>query len=349
MSPRPFGTLPTGETIACHTLMAGDAVVEILELGGIVRTLRVPDRAGRSDDVVLGFDRLEDYLDANSYFGAIVERIAGRVKGGQLMVGGQSFALPCNDGPNHLHGGRRGLDRRRWSATPIATKDGSAALRLNYHSPDGEEGYPGSVDITVIYRLTPDHCLIVESLASADRPTPLCLAHHSYYNLAGEGTGDISGHKAAIFARDYEPPADTRLTHSGRRSLVDGLPVDLRAPRRLAHVLPSLFQNHGDFYWLRNLGATLPDKPTLAARFTEPTSGRLLEVFTDDWCLQFYSGAHFNGSLVGKSGRPYRRHAGFCVECQGHPDAADRPEWGEILVRPGQLQRRTTIYRFSTT
>lgn len=345
---RAFGHLPSGPAVTCHTLSAGGASLEVLTLGGIVRALSLPDRAGRLTDVVLGFDRLEDYLGGGAYFGAMVGRIAGRLTAGKLLVEGCEHILACNDGPNHLHGGVHGLHRRNWTATPLARADGSA-LRLSYHSPAGEEGYPGAIDLAVTYTLTPDHRFIVESAATADRPTPLCLAHHSYFNLAGEGVADISGHDLQITAQQYEPTASADMTHSGRREPVADTPADFRTPRRLGGVLPQLFQRHGDFYWLREPGGAPPDVPTLAARVSEPRTGLVLEAFTDEPCLQFYTAMHFDGSLSGKSGRAYGPHAGFCLECQGHPDAASRPAWGDILVRPGSPQRRTTIYKFSTT
>lgn len=343
-----FGHLPSGQAITCHTLSAGEASLEVLDLGGIVRALNVPDCSGRMTDVVLGFDRLEDYLGAGAYFGAMVGRIAGRLTGGKLLVESHEYTLACNDGPNHLHGGAQGLHRRIWTTTPLAHLDGSA-LRLSYHSPAGEEGYPGAIDIAVTYTLTRDHRFIVESQATSDRPTPLCLAHHSYFNLAGESIADISGHNVQIHAEQYDPPAGADMTHSGRREPVVGTAADFRVPRRLDEALPRLFRRHGDFYWLRRLGSVPPAAPMLAARIVEPRSGRVMEVSTNEPCLQFYTAMHFDGSLIGKSGRAYGPHAGFCLECQGHPDASSRPEWGDILVRPGAPQRRTTVYRFSTS
>ncbi|HND61033.1 MAG TPA: aldose epimerase family protein [Opitutaceae bacterium] len=341
MKSRPFGTMPSGEPVTAWTLSnKTGASVEILTLGGIVRTLSVPDRHGRLADVVLGFDTLAAYVARHPYFGAIIGRIAGRVTNGSLLVEGRAYPLARNNGPNHLHGGLVGLDRRVWQAEPVARPDGAASLRLSYHSPDGEEGYPGTVDLAVTYTWTADHVLVIESEATADRPTPISLAHHGYFNLAGEGSGSVADHEVQILA-DTVIPTDEHFTLLGRRQPVAGQPGDFRVPRRLGDALPSLYQAHGDTYELGAPGGRV------VARVTEPRSGRQLTVTTDEAWLQFYTGVALDGTLVGKSGRVYGPHAGLCVECQGYPDATNRPGFGDILVRPGTPQRRRTAYAFT--
>jgi aldose 1-epimerase len=348
MTPRPFGTFPSGESVEEYTLSnRAGASATVLTLGGIVTSLKVPDREGRSSDIVLGFNDLGSYSAGHPYFGAIIGRIAGRVTAGRIWIEGQGHVLACNERGNHLHGGLVGLDKRVWTAQPLARASGDASLRLSYRSPDGEEGYPGAVEIRVTYTLTAKSALIVESEASSDRPTPLSLAHHSYFNLAGEGSGDVLGHEVQILAEEYVPTGES-LVLTDLREGVAGRGADLRTPRLLRDALQGLAAEHGDNYLLRGPGAPQPFGPTLAARVTERGSGRVLEVYTDDSCLQFYTGSMLDGTLVGKSGRPYGRHAGLCLECHGYPNATSVDTFGDILVRPEGPQRRLTIYAFST-
>ena len=348
MTSREFGTLPSGDVVEAYTLSndAG-ASAEILTLGGIVRTLCVPDREGRVSDVVLGFKDLGAYLAGHPYFGAVVGRIAGRVSGGNLSIDGRPYALACNDGPNHLHGGRCGFDKRLWTAAPVPGCRGGSTLRLSYSSPDGEEGYPGGIRVSVTYTMTAANEFVFETEALSDQATPLSLAQHSYFNIAGEGSGPVLGHEVQILSGEYVP-ADGLLTLSDRRERVSGRGVDLTRPRLLGEALPGLPKAHGDLYLLRSPGEAPPRVPSLAARVTEARSGRVLEVLTDESCLQLYTGVALDGRLVGKSGRPYGPHAGLCLECQGYPNASGVGGFGDILVRPGRPQRRRTVYAFST-
>lgn len=335
-SPREFGRLPSGEVVHLHELRNGSgASVSILTYGGIVQSLRVPDRAGELADVVLGFPGLDSYLERHPYFGCITGRVAGRISAGRFHLDGRDYQLAVNDPPNHLHGGVTGLDRRLWRAEPQGD-----ALTLRYHSPHGEEGYPGAVDFAVTYLWTERNELAIETEAVSDRPTPVSLANHSYFNLAGEGGGPVDGHVVQILADEFVP-ADGTMTLSGRRESVQGRGNDLREPRVLGEVLPQLHLSHGDNYLLRPSGGVAP-----VARVTEPRSGRTLEVRTDESNLQFYTGSHLDGTFTGKCGRPYVKHDALCLECQGHPDGVAHPELGDIVVRPGRPQRRTTIYAF---
>lgn len=348
MTPHPFGSLPSGQTIEAYTLAnSAGASLQVITYGGIVTSLRMPDRFGVFADVVLGFNDLASYVAGHPYFGAIIGRIAGRVSGGRLRVEGRDFPLACTDRSNHLHGGRTGLDKRVWIAQPLQRGDGGASLRLSYRSPDGEEGYPGCLDIAVTYTLTAGNSLIIQSEATADRATPLSLANHSYFNLAGEGSGSVADHEVQIHA-DAWVPTDDSMTLCGRRESVVGRPNDLRLPRRLGDVLPQLFKAHGDNYLVPSPSGGSALEPRAVARVVEPRSGRVLEVSTNESCLQFYTGVNLDGTLVGKSGRPYGRHAGLCLECHGYPDGAGTAEFGDIWVRPGSPQRRTTLYAFST-
>lgn len=324
MISRPFGALPSGKPVEAYTLTAGTASLEVLNYGGIVTSLRVPDRHGRQADVVLGFARLEPYLASHSYFGAIVGRIAGRVTAGRIMIDGRSFQLPCNDGGCHLHGGYIGLDQRLWLARAVERTGGSDSLQLIYRSPDGEAGYPGNLDLTVTYTLTSANEFIIETEACADEVTPLSLAHHSYFNLAGEDSGSIAGHEIQVTA-DALVPVNEKLILSDRREPLAGQPGDFSQACRLGDVLPRLVQAHGDLYLLRKPHVETVVTPTLAARIVEPLSGRVLEVFTNESCLQFYTGSGLGGSPAGKSGRAYGPHAGLCFECQGYPNGAEHP------------------------
>ncbi|MCW5548913.1 MAG: galactose mutarotase [Opitutaceae bacterium] len=342
MTPKPFGRLPDGRAVAQYTLRnAAGASADVITYGGIITALRMPDRHGKLADVVLGFDRLEAYVAGHPYFGAIIGRIAGRVSAGRLQLPDGVRPLALTDGPNHLHGGRVGFDKRLWSvlaATPNS-------LRLFYRSPDGEEGYPGNLDVTVTYTLTDDNALVVESEAVTDRVTPLSLAQHSYFNLAGEGSGNVLNHMVQIHATEVVPAADANMTLSGRRTAVAGTGNDFTHPRRLGDALPGMFRAHGEHYFIRAAAAVAP---ATVARVTEPVSGRVLEVSTNDCALQFYTGMALDGTLTGKAGRTYGPHDGLCLECQGYPDGAHRRDLGDILVYPGTPQKRLTRYAFST-
>ena len=338
MMQRPFGRTPDGDEVVAYELAnSSGAAVSILNYGGIVQSLWVPDRAGLSCDVVLGGADLDFYLRRHPYFGCLVGRVAGRISGGKLQVGGQDYALVVNNTPNHLHGGLVGLDRRVWRAEP----DGDNALLLRYRSPACEEGYPGTVDFSVTYRLTDRNELVMTSEAVADEPTPVSLTNHSYFNLAGEGSGSVDDHLLQILADEYVP-TDESLTLCGERRSVAGEASDLRELARFADFVSHLHLRHGDNYLLAPCGGEV----AVVARLIEPRSGRSLEVRTDEACLQFYTGAYLDGSFTGKSGVPYAAHHGICLECQGYPDGVAHPEFGDLMVRPGQSRRRTTVYAF---
>jgi len=356
-APQKKGAAPLSEAVAADALKTytikneAGASADILNYGGIITALRVPDRAGVFGDVALGFAKPEQYLaepymnNKCPYLGAVLGRIASRVTRGQLRLpDGSVHQLAQTDGPNHLHGGVRGLDKRLWEVKHTAPD----SITLHYHSPDGEEGYPGALDITLSYTLRHDNALVAETTAinRSDFPTPLSLSQHSYFNLAGEGSGDVLDHEVQILAERIVPAVDELMTLSGALTSVAGRADDLRKPRRLGDVVSGLFGEHGAHYFIRSKALT-PDWPEVVARAYEPKSGRQLEVSTNDCGMQFYTGVRLDFSCVGKSGLPYGPHAGLCFECQGYPDGAHRPELGDILVHPGTPQRRTTIYAFS--
>lgn len=331
-----FGRTADGANVGVYEIAnASGAAVRILDYGGVVQSLRVPDRGENFADVVLGGEDMGFYLRRHPYFGCIVGRVAGRITRGGLRIDGKDYRLAVNNPPNHLHGGVAGLDRRIWRAEAA----GHDTLVLRYRSPAGEEGYPGNVDLAVSYRFTDRNELVIESEAVADEPTPVSLTNHSYFNLAGEGSGAVDDHRVQILADDYVP-TDDNLTLSGVRTPVAAA-NDLRQPVRFGDFMPGLHLQHGDNYLLDPGGGVAP-----VARVTEPRSGRSLEVRSDEACLQFYTGSFLDGSFTGKSGVAYGKHHGFCLECHGYPDGAAHPELGEIIVRPGQPRRRTTVYAF---
>jgi len=337
-----FGTLPTGESVEAFTLVNPQGFsATVLTYGATLAALHAPDREGRLADVVLGFPDLAEYAGKHPYIGATVGRVAGRLTAGRFTLDGKTHTLAVNDPPNHLHGGNVGFNRRVWRAESSPQGD---AVRLSYRSPDGEEGYPGNVDVAVTYRITGNNALVIESEATTNRATPLSLTHHPYFNLAGEGSGGTEQHELQIFAREHVP-ADDHLTLLGRREPVAGGPDDLNRPRRIGEILPGLHQSHGTLY---RLPPTQPGKTRVAARACDPASGRCLTVETDEDYLQFYTGVGLEPTLIGKSGRAYGPLAGFCLECEGYPDGANHPELGDTILRPGQVYRRTTILSFTT-
>jgi aldose 1-epimerase len=336
--------LPAGQAVEVWTLAGGGGLVlEAITYGGIVTRLLAPDRNGNADDVVLGFNDLDSYLGGHPYFGAITGRVAGRIADAAFTLDGETYRLARNDPPNHLHGGIEGFDKRLWKATPVDREDGAPSLRLSYHSPDGEEGYPGNVRVAVTYTVTHDNVFLIETEAVSDRTTPLSLTHHSYFNLAGESSGSIEDHRLEIFASEFVP-VDEYLIATGRLESTSCHGNDFRTPCRVGDAIGRLYQGHGDLYALPKRNGTAM---RLAARLEDPASGRVMTVSTTQDYLQLYTGSHLNCSTKGKSDAVYARHAGICLECEGYPDAANAARRGDILLRPGQTQRHATAYAFS--
>lgn len=335
-----FGKLPSGEEVHRFTLTNRNGLrTRVLTYGGIVSELQVPDRNGDIGDVVLGFDNLEDYLDPRMpYFGTITGRVAGRITGGRFTLDGEEFQLERNDGPNHLHGGSTNLSHRNWR--PEVEGD---TLHLHYLSPDGESGYPGNVPIRVSYSLTSDNALRIDYAATTDKPTPLSLTNHSYFNLAGEGSGTIHDHVLQIHA-DETVAMDEHCTLLGRREPVAGKAGDFTTPVRIGDRIDGLLKQHGGDYIVRDggRGELVP-----VAQLSEPTSGRILAAFSTHDHLQLYTAAMLEPIFTGKSSRVYERFGAVCLECQGYPDGVNTPELGDIILLPGKTYRHTTIYRFS--
>ena len=343
-----FGTAD-GKSVEIYTLRNARGVeAQVMTYGGIIVSLRTPDRTGKLEDIVLGFDSLAGYVGSPPppYFGAIIGRYGNRIGHAQFTLDGKTHPLPKNDGLNTLHGGVRGFDKRVWSAAPFE-RPGERGLVLKYTSADGEEGFPGTLHAQVTYTLMDDNRLIVDYLATTDKATPVNLTQHSYFNLKGAGNGDILGHQLMLAASHFTP-VDSVLIPTGQIAPVQGTPLDFRTPAaigaRIDQADPQLKNGHGyDHNWvLDRKGAGLE----LAARVVEPTTGRTLEVSTTEPGLQFYSGNFLDGSIHGKGGKAYVRRGGFCLETQHYPDSPNEPSFPSTILRPGQEYRSQTVFTF---
>lgn len=341
MKTEDIGSLSTGEKISRYTLRNDRGMrAKIINLGAILSHLEVPDKNGKSIDVVAGFNELAHYEAGHPYFGAIIGRVAGRLSGGRLRIDSKEYSLELNDPPNHLHGGSLGFDKRAWELA----RQRDDLVELRYRSPNGECGYPGNVDVTVTYHLSADNELLIDYRATSDDATPLSLTNHSWFNLQGEGSGTILDHELEIFT-DFYTPTDKQMTLLGEIRSVEGSACDFRKPRRLADALPNLLNEHGDNYIFPR---SKTDSCRRVARLSHPPTGRVMDVFTTERCIQFYGGKALDGSLIGKSGRPYQSHAALCLECQGYPDGPNHPQIQDILLRRGDVYRQTTKYAFTS-
>jgi len=340
-----YGKLPGGEEVLRYSLANNQGVsLKAINYGGIITELHVPDRHGDTEDIVLGLGSLEEYLAGHPYFGAIVGRVAGRITGARFAVEGNVYHLACNDPPNHLHGGDTGFDKQFWSADCAEADEGEPCVAFSYDSPDGEESYPGNAAAEVSYTLTRQNTLRIDYVATTDRATPLSLTNHSYFNLAGEGSGVISNHLLLIHSDQYVP-ADPDLTLTGRIESVTGKAIDFTRSRPVGDIIGEPLHIHGDNYIIKQRKSQ--DLAPVAA-VVEPDSGRKLDVYSSAASLQFYTGKFLADSrLKGKSGKIYGAHGGFCLECHGYPDGVNAPEIEDIILQPEDTYRQTTEYRFS--
>ena len=343
-----FGTLPDGRDVNLYTLSNDTGIeVRITPYGGIVTGITAPDRAGNPADIVLGHDALGPYVRDNSpYLGVIAGRFANRIAGGRFTLDGRDYQLATNNGPNHLHGGVRGFDKHLWDAEPFRSGEG-VGLRLTLISPDGDEGYPGAICVTAIYTLTASGALRLEFRAVTDAPTIVNLTNHMYFNLAGAGSGDILGHEVAIDAGRYLPIDETSIP-LGELAPVAGTPFDFTTPARIGSRIEAehsqIANGNGiDHNFVLNAPGDM-DRP--AARAVDPSSGRVLEVFTTQPGIQFYTGNFLTGAIIGKGGNVYGRRMGFCLETQHFPDSPNHPEYPNVVLRPGEELRELTEYRF---
>jgi aldose 1-epimerase len=317
--------------------------INIIPFGGIITSIRVPDRAGNLDNVVLNLANHDDYATKSPYFGAIIGRYGNRIAGGAFTLVGKTYSLPQNDGANTLHGGLHGFDKQLWMVNASDT----SRLELSYLSRDGEEGFPGNLAVTVTYSLSDDNALSIDYAATTDRPTIVNLTNHSYFNLAGAGS--IENHVLTLDA-DHYTPVDSSLIPTGEIAPVAGTPFDFRTPTRIGAGLrsdhPQMMLARGydhNFVLNRKAGSAIER----IAEVYEPQTGRVLEVWTTEPGVQFYSGNFLNGSLVGANGNAYRQGDGFCLETQHFPDSPNRPEFPSTVLRPGEPYQSRTIYKFS--
>lgn len=344
-----FGKTPDGQTVEIYTLKnAKGAEARILTYGGIVQYLSVPDKSGKFDDVVLGYDNLQGYIDKTPYFGALIGRYGNRIGGAKFTLEGKTYKLATNNGPNSLHGGVVGFDKVVWTARPMETAQGPALI-LTYLSKDGEEGFPGNLTVTAIYTLTDDNALKVEFTAQTDKPTVVNLTHHSYFNLAGQGRGDILGHVLYINS-DKTTPVDAELIPTGEIADVTGTPFDFRKPTPIGARIndPDKVLQYGPGYdhnWIVN---NPPGKFGLQAKVVEPGTGRVMEVWSDEPAVQFYAGNFLDGTIIGKGGVAYQKRTGFCLEPQHYPDSPNKPNFPSVVLLPGQTFHNTIVYKFST-
>ncbi len=335
-----FGKLPDGTAVDLYTLTnANGLVAKVTNLGTIITELHVPDRRGALGDVVLGFDNLAQYVKGHPCFGCTVGRVANRIAKGRFTLDGKTYSLAINNGPNHLHGGLKGFDKKVWKGEAQP----GAAVKFTCTSPEGEEGYPGTVAASVTMSLTDANELRLDYRATTDRATPINLTNHSYFNLAGQG--DVLRHELMIAADNYTPFDSTQIP-TGEIKPVKGTPLDFTESRAIGsrlsqlHTVPPGYDHN---FVLNGGGKHL----ALAARAYEPESGRVVEVLTTETGVQLYTANGLDGSLIGKRGIAYPRHGGFCLETEHFPDSVNQPGFPSIILRPDQIYRQTTVFKFS--
>jgi aldose 1-epimerase len=339
-----FGHSADGQVVTRHVLVRGDLRVAIIDFGAAITAITVPDRAGHPANVVLGLDTLKGYETVSPSFGAVIGRYANRIAGGRFTLDGQTYRLPVNEGPNTLHGGPGNFGKRLWRVE----RSDATQLALARRSPDGEEGFPGNLDVRVLYSLPEDGLLRIDYAATTDRPTVLNLTNHSYFNLAGEGTGSALGHAVQIEADAFTPTDATQVPTGAVRAVAD-TPFDFRTPHPLEARIrtgdPQLAfaKGYDHTFALRGPAGTL--RP--AATCMDPVSGRRLDVSTTQPALQLYTGNNLNGTLIGPSGRIYRSGDGVCFETQAFPDAPNQPNFPSTVLRPGETFAAATTFRFS--
>lgn len=341
----PFGRLPDGRDVECYTLRNARGVrVRVMTLGATLLTVEAPDRHGRIDHVALYLDALDDYVKGHPLLGSIVGRYANRIAGARFTLDGRVYRLEANAGEHHIHGGKHGFQNRLWRARPLPG-DGSAGVELSLESPDGEGGYPGNVEVAVTYRLNDCNELSIEYAATTDKPTPLNLTNHVYWNLAGAGSGDVLGHELTLRASHFLP-TDAKKIPTGEIRSVEGTPMDFRQGAAIGSRIDQVEgANYDHCYVLDQPGGI---EPHLFARLVEPRSGRVMELLTTKPGVQLYTAKGLSDRLRG-GGKPYGPYHGVCLETQFFPDAPNQPRFPSPILRPGQTYRHATVFRFGTT
>jgi aldose 1-epimerase len=345
---KPFGKTGEGTPVEIYALKSSAGVeVRIITYGAAIQSILAPDKNGKLADVTLGFDALDGYLaPSNPYFGCIVGRYGNRIAGGTFSLGGKTYTLAKNNGPNALHGGPKGFHRAVWKAKKVERPE-AVGVEMTYLSKDGEEGYPGNLDTTITYTLNAQNELRIDYVATTDKETVLNLTNHAYFNLAGAGEGDILRHSLMIDA-DRFTPVDKTLIPTGELRPVQGTPFDFRKPTAIGARIGEQEEQLGfgggydHNFVLNRKGASV----SLAARVTEPASGRVLEVLTTEPGVQFYAGNFLDGTVTGKGGKVYKRRFGFCLETQHFPDSPNQPAFPSTTLKPGATYKTTTVFRF---
>lgn len=337
-----FGKTPDGKNVDIYTIKDGSIEARIITYGGIIQSLQVPDKSGKAADVVLGFDKLDDYVNGNkAFFGAIIGRYGNRIAGGKFSLDGKTYQIPLNDGPNALHGGPKGFDKVVWEGKEIPH-----GVQLTYVSPDSDMGFPGKLTTVVRYTLVGKE-LKVDYSATTDKDTVVNLTNHSYFNLAGAGNGDILKNEVKINANRYTP-VDATLIPTGELAPVEGTPFDFRKATAVGARIDSdndqIKKGHGyDHNWVLNSSGKVAE----VAEVYEPSSGRVLEVLSDQPGVQFYTGNFLDGSITGKGGKVYGHRSGLCLETQHFPDSPNHPKFPTTELKPGQKYHTVTVFRFS--
>lgn len=343
-----FGRIEDGTEALLYTLTNNNGVsMSVTNYGGIITELKVPDKNGSISDIVLGYDKVEDYVKENPYLGATIGRYGNRIAKGKFILNGTEYSLATNNDPNHLHGGVKGFDKVMWNLEPFQ-KETELGLIMKYVSKDGEEGYPGNLDVTVTYTLNDNNELRIDYLATTDKPTICNLTNHSYFNLKDAGVSKILDHELQIFADKYTPIDPTSIP-LGELAPVEGTPFDFREPKTIGRDINldneqlknGIGYDH-NFVLNGNMG-----EMRLAAKVVEHTTGRVMEIFSEEPGVQFYSGNFLDGTLIGKNGVVYKHRNGFCLETQHYPDSPNQPDWPTTTLNPGETYKTSTIHKFS--
>lgn len=338
-----FGQMPDGQNIDLYVLTNTSGIkAGIMTYGATLVSLEVPDREGKSADITLGYDSIGGYIAASPYFGSTVGRYANRIAKGKFTLNGVEYTLATNNGENHLHGGIKGFDKVVWSAEPLRMED-AIGVKFIYFSKDGEEGYPGNLTCAVTYLLNDNDELRISYEAETDKPTHVNLTHHSYFNLAGQGSREILSHELMLNADKYTPVDEGLIPTGEIRSVADS-PMDFTTPHTIGERIDQVEGGYDHNFILRGGGETL----VLAAKVYEPESGRVMEIHTTEPGIQFYSGNFLDGSITGKSGKTYLRHYGFCLEPQHFPDSPNKPNFPSTVLNPGEKYKTLTVFRFHT-
>ena len=341
-----FGRMPDGQQIDRYILQNQNGLVaEVITYGALLTELHVPDREGNLADIVLGYDDLEGYLADTAFFGGTIGRVAHQTKNARFTLDGKEYILAANFGPNHLHGGLKGFDKRVWKGEEMESELGPA-VKFTYTSADGEEGYPGNLNAEVTYTLTHTNELRIDYQATTDQASPVNLTNHSYFNLAGAGKGTIRDHEVMITADGYTP-LDESLAPTGEIGSLKGTLLDFNTPIAIGARIDQIGGEPGGYdfnYVLRSRDGSL----ALTARVYDPASGRVMEIYSTQPGVQFYTGNYLDGMITGKGGKVYGKHAGLCLETQHYPNSVNIPDFPSIILRPGETYNQTTVHKFST-